>query len=75
LAIKRRRRLEIIEAAREVGIEVLDIEAAGSHARILMRYKGVEAMCFAATTPGCWRDIRNTQRDMKRAFINHKPRG
>jgi hypothetical protein len=66
--------LELIAAAEEVGIEVLDIQAAGSHARILMRYKGVEAMCFAATTPGCWRDIMNTQRDMKRAFINYKPR-
>lgn len=74
MAIKRRRKLEIIAAAEEVGIEVLTIEAAGSHARILMKYRGVEAMCFAATTPGDWRDIKNTQRDMKRAFINYKSR-
>jgi hypothetical protein len=65
-----RRRRELEEVAESLGMEVIQMIDTGCHVRMVLEHRGQRAVCFAATTPGDHRDLMNTKRDMKKAFVN-----
>ncbi len=63
---------ELVEIARQVGIELYDCERTGSgHYKLFLRKNGVERFTIFGGSPGCHRTLYKQQKDMRRVFTEH----